>query len=1541
MPLTASALRQAHIEQIETLFNDPPSLLAVALDSAQAYLDRHFSARNEHARWLHIATPEDHPDEGAWRYASLAQMVVERLATARPVLLVQDYHKVVRRVREVIEPGGPSLAELEVLINECGSFLLEAFSQRLQAWWHEAMPVDSVRWGYLSDELLALFYDAPMPPGMSSARFAELFPKTLLRATRPDREWSLHSAALRVQTLHLQQNQLRTLPWLLLERTLALGRSSLLVYNPASGITHIEAIDDIGALLAAEVEPSPSGQVAQWFSQPVEGDPFDAVAASYLERQLRDLDRIDRRVPRTPQALQQLLNDITDPFHWFVARLSSLQQKLRAGLPLWLSQADAADSIACAQLLRGWVLAGHAEGAHDYLEGIPTIEQFAIEQLQGCLKQQPLTAKLKAQDISLRFDRVIAAAVPLPGGFIAGEVEPVTVTLVQLALENLAGFPHTPKSISLKGEKAPTWLTYNLLSTCIEQVDIGQAYPLLLKRKLVEDQSEATRRRRLFSRQLRNQLPLLALQYKIQGLHGLTRTGFLRLQAALQATPAQRLLDGKGMALWPLAFRAAPDQVADVVANQFIIGPQAGHEGPHLLYRPLLSPTLQEYESLAALLEAIRAPGELQDQVLSWIDARRQAIYVKGGFIEPHIRHFLPTDEFTVYTKPAPAQLHKQVVEGDPAQQVFIATVEALVTLADRQSQSNAEQRWATLKKLGWLLFTNLLPFLRGPAALSGWLLQLTDSVREDLQSLHSTDAQARAAAVTDMLVNLIAVIAHQAAPHDVQRHLDLEHPAFAPLARAEPLPAAPVRVVAPASFSAPLGWANARDTLPPAMQARLTALSLESQPTPDDLKQAEASGPLQGLLKPASAVGGYWQALVRGRVYRVQIQQGRVRVVGATDEILGPWLKHLGNGRWDIDLGLHLRGGADVPARQEARQAASTRRESLTRDYQQARQDQTRARQAMAVARALVEQPEGAIDEQRRVQARQRYHQEAERACGFARKELHTLRALRELAPRTRYEEELCGALESVVLSTQLLSSLTRDQMVATNARLDPVFKLLEDETEDEAQSDINRQAHVELGQGLRELATLHDHAIHWRTLEDLHLDELRQVPRLGRDKAEALTAGLPPRPSVQDLQALQFTTLWGIAIDVAGPPLEDAFFDSISETINRARRANRSMADLRHVEVTDQERIELLESVDQVYAQTDDQIEFWRAMEPDKFNVDYLQKLQALLTQLHLYIEGQLNDLTQPVAKTRPRTKPPAPIPGARRKKIIRTRNRDLYVAQLSDLPSDHPAAELRDPSGQVIAAFTEAEDGVWDARPTPARRRPDPALSSLMEKGEALLATVDKAINQVKAMIPGVHQPSSLQYLLESQATRRRWVAEDINKKLSVLDSTRLAVVQQANARAMVSRLHASVASLEAAGLEARIQASKVRPITQDKLEFLHRHHEVRITRRGGRVALKGHRDDYLQVYAVVDAANGEALCVAHFHYPTQKALDDHFVAAHLKRPEQEYLGRQDQAEVEADRFARIRRGQTGQLQPVPEIERQALSLGVARRLFFSLD
>lgn len=110
-----------------------------------------------------------------------------------------------------------------------------------------------------------------------------------------------------------------------------------------------------------------------------------------------------------------------------------------------------------------------------------------------------------------------------------------------------------------------------------------------------------------------------------------------------------------------------------------------------------------------------------------------------------------------------------------------------------------------------------------------------------------------------------------------------------------------------------------------------------------------------------------------------------------------------------------------------------------------------------------------------------------------------------------------------------------------------------------------------------------------------------------------------------------------------------------------------------------------------------------------------------------------------------------------------------------------------------------------------------------------------------------------------------------------------------------------------------------------------------------RQGARVPIKGKSRDFLQVYAVVDTHTGQALCYAHFHYDSRVGPDDHYKdnAAHLKSPEQERMGRQAQAEVEAQAFARIRTGQTGRVRQTLEIERASISRRLARRLFFSVD
>ncbi|MFL1550815.1 hypothetical protein ACI77I_17185 [Pseudomonas sp. D47] len=1536
----ATSARQVHIEQIETLFLSPAPLQAVAQEAAQAYLDQYFAAQKWSASLIHLGTPT----ADSSTYQPLPELLVQRLANARPTLLVEGYHLVVCRVREVFDPSGPSLADVEKLINHCGAVLLRSFGNRLQAWWSEPVPINMTRWRYLSDHLLGLLYDSPKPPGMDEKGFAALFPKTLLRPLRPSVQWSLHDGPLQVRTVHLlgaglAGDQAQTLPLLILSHA-----AKTLLFSPASGVHELNSLDDVGALLPAYTSPVLTGAADQWFTQQAQGDPFDALAASYLARQQLEIDSIERDVPRTVEACQALLDYIVDPRRWFVCELSARQQRLRQAMPLWLAQAGAEDSIAYARLLQQWVLAQHDSGATHFLAGIESIQACADRQLQHCLNAQPGATRIKPGEVSLTFDRVIAAPVPVQGGFIAGEVDPVTVTLTELALENLAGFPHTAKRITLNGKAAPTWLTYTLIKQCVEEADVGQTYPALLKKMLIDDTAEATRRRQQFSRQLRVQLPLWALASKLTGEHGVTWVGFQRVRAALQASAAERKVGTQAVALWPLAFKATADARADGVANMFIIGPLLGQSGPHLLYRPLFSPMLQEYESLEALFTAIKNPGALQDNVLTWLAPARRAVYANKGFNQPHIRRFLQGDEFTVYEAPAPAQLSKQVSNTDPAHQVFEATAKALVALADRQAVSNAEQRWANLKQAGWLLFGTVLPLLNGPLALGGWLLQVVDSAQRDIDGLQSQDGQTRNAALTDMLANLMAIVAHQATPQDTQQHVALEHPVFAPLARVEPAAGEPIAVPlkpipAPVTFYAPTRWANARQVLSTQQQALIQPLRLKTfaEPWPVTLDNADASGPTQGLLRDTSQVPQQWQALVQGALYRVNVMQGLVRVVSADGATLGPWLRHLGQGQWDFDLGLRLPGGNADEAIERTRQAQLATRVSLEVDYEKTVADRARADRAMRLARTLATQPAGQITEQQRAQAWETYGREMSNKFEHGQLELQRLKYLRELGPRPGYEAHLCQALESVILTAQLLDAQSRRQIVALNTRLRPVVDRLSGETTEEAESAINREDHAELDTIMRELAAVQEKAIRWRTLEAGYLDDLSQVPRLGRDKSGALTLGV--RPSIRDLQSLLLTTLWRISIDVAGPVLSDDFFNSVDETVNRARLASRSLADLQQLQATSAERIELLKSIDHVYAQTDDQIEFWRAMAPDTFDLEFLQKLQELLVSLHQQAEKDLADLLQVPPQAAPPAVP-APAPqGSRRKKIIRTRNHDMYVAQVSEATQPGPVtAALHEAGGEVIGSFTEADDGVWEpVKPAP---KADAQLGSLLQKGQGLLDDEHRAIQQVEALIERANDPSSLEYLLEAQANMRRWTAEAIARRRQGMENTRLVAPQQAKALTMERDLRLAQARLSAAGVNARTRATRRRPATQGGVDFLFSRGEVRIFRQGERVLLKGTVDDYLQVYVVTDARDTQqALCYAHFHYKRRDSPDDHYEGEpHLKRPEQERLGRQAQARVEAEAFARMRTGQTGRVRQTLDIDRATITRPFARRLFF---
>lgn len=1508
------SLRQGHIDEIRSVFADPPSLATVAADSAQAYLDVHFAEGKYNAGHLEIAGPS-----GPFR--SVTAWVLERLAAGRPTLLVEQYHRAATRVREVYVPSNLSLAQVEVLINRCGSELLGLYARRLQAWWREALPVNMTRWGYLSDELLELLYDTPRPPGMNAQQFAVVLPKSLFYPRRPNRLWSAHGPALRVQTVHVRTGAAtQMLPLLLFSQPSGPG---VVLFSAASGVQVLDDLGAVQALLPAHASPLLAPLTGEWFALDAQGDPFDALAASYLQRQLQEIASLDLRVPRSLEDYQQLLAIITDSRRWFEPNLSARQQYLRDHLPPWLAHADSDACIDYAQLLQALVLDRQQHGYQHFLDGIPTLRSYADGRLTTCLGKEPRAANLHPADIELTFDRVIAAAVPVPGGFIAGEVHTQTLSLTDLALENLAGHGYTAKSIRLKGATAPAWLTYALLKACVSAADVGQAYPAMLKKHLIDDRADATRRCRRFSQQLRIQLPMQALEWQIKGEHGMTREGFRRLRAALRASATERKVDGRAMALWPLALKATATATADRVANMFVIGPQEGEDGCHVLYRPLYEPSLQAFTSLTGLFDAIKQPGALQDSVLTWIDARRQAVYANNGFHEPHVRHFLPGDEFTTYQKPAPAQLSKTVSSLDPAHQLFSAMAEALVTLADRQSVSNAEQRWASLKQIGWLVFGTLQPLLSGPLMLVGWLVQLLDTAEQDIAALQSTDQQAHNIALMDMLANLMVVLAHQAAPHDVRRHVALEHPVFAPLAEADTAPVAPVLRLPPAGFTAPTSWANARNALTPALLARLQAMSVKTfaEPWPKTLPGAEKSGPWQGLLRDAQKTPTQWDALVRGHQYRVRVEGGRVRVTSADGNRLGPWLKAVAPGVWEVDLQLRLSGGADGAAQ------APADPQVLEAQYRQAITASARAQRAMEVARNLAEQPSQALDDAQRARVLASYRKALESKVEHSRNEVQLLRRLRELAPRPRYEQELSELLYSTLLTLQLLDSQMRAQVQQANARLLPLLS-------------GGEEAHAELNQGMRELAASYDSAIHWRTLEANCFDELRQVPRFGRDKARQAAETIPVRPSILDLQSLQLGTLAGLAVDVPGTLYDPELLDSLMHTFERARWATRSLAELPQLHASDAQQIELLDSVDHVLAQTDDRIDLWRATEPARFDAEYLDKLQALLGTLREQVERDLGELLEPTSPQGP-AQPSPPVPVTRRKKIIRTRNRDLIVVDSEAEGSK--TAQVTDASGSVIGTFTEEPDGVWAQQLAPHPPRADPELGSLLKTADVLLQDVEADITKVEVTALQVKEPASPQHLLEAQARRRLWVADAIQKKLRSLEHARLAALQQAKARSLETRLRAAVVRLKEAGLTARIRATlakKNQPLTQDEVAFLDQHHEVMIVRRGPRSPLKGPPPEYLQEYAVNNARTGETLAFAHFHYKKKADLDDHFSAAHLKTVEQVRMGRQAQAQVEAQAFSRMRSGQSGRV-PTLQVHRAEIQLQLARRLFFSVD
>uniref|UniRef100_UPI003F69DDC6 dermonecrotic toxin domain-containing protein n=1 Tax=Pseudomonas sp. N8 TaxID=3449428 RepID=UPI003F69DDC6 len=1142
-----------------------------------------------------------------------------------------------------------------------------------------------------------------------------------------------------------------------------------------------------------------------------------------------------------------------------------------------------------------------------FLNGIDDIKAFTADALLDRLGKANDSSPAPLPSNQLRPDDVVltfSVSAGYPGTI--GVSEKRQMSLTELAIRNLVGRPSGTFSLSHRLDHAlPTWLTPAFINQLIEQVDIGATYPRYLRQHLLDDSPRTQDRQRIFAEQLPAQLMLEALKQKLAQENGMTAPGLRLLEAVLQPNAASQQVNGRPVVVRHLGILRKPQTQADTVANMFIIEAQDIASGPHLLYRPLYAPSLQQFATREALMQAIAATGDLQDSILTWLPDAARPIYANGGFLEPHIVRFFSGDEFSVPDKPAPATLalddaHGELLQslhnGELMHYLYGCNAQALITQADRDSVSNRESRWAVLLEGGGLLFNTLLfPLLRGPAMTTVWLWNLMASAQQDIPALTGEDPVARELAAVDLLVNLAllvsqlpaghAPVARAAVPESIQEQA-MRPPAPRVVAEQWPEPAAPTLVegtVAVPDAHADnrrlnVDFARASGQPTPQQQARLQRLQVPPPATPPVPIE---NGPFQGLY----VIDNKWHAQVKGAFYRVTPEyDGSATIVDPLAPLdadkNGPPLRVDAQGHWHLDLRLRLLGGSP-PKRLEAQRRANLERAKQLTDESNRLEAQDADRQkALEVAQQVMTRTEEGSQ-----------YTEAQRAA--KRKIFYDL-----LKEQTEMYLTLANsAAERASLGIGFPSGYMHVLMenVINNAR--KAFLITETELQ------ALQQAHPQFGEhaNIREVvirdvesymkyldtkSNIHDQAIHWLELKDDYLERLLNLDASGARAFERLTRNRPANESnAFGSKIRQLTTLPMLSVKNRQSALPDRLLRILIPLMEHIR----SHDDLQTYDISPSDRIEVLESLTEHYGKTLDTLKGTKALYLDDINESYFDRVVKLIEGLYQEVSSKLAAEIKPEPKPRKRIpKRPRTGVGLPQKKLIRTRHNGVLIGDLKPAGTSLPieVVEMHSKgSNQILATYSRHED-VWDVvdvrRPTPAPQTR--SIKAIRTHAQELLGELDKRMSRAESYKTHCRHPQEIEEILNNEASHFRTLSEELDRALMASPTSRTPANE-----ALGQLLSDAATNLTTKGSDLRTELSLKLPPTDGNLRFLFEKNLVQVARLGDRTALQGARKDFLQEYAINDR-DGFAIWYAHFHYEAADTPKDNFSVAHLKTKEQ---------------------------------------------------
>ncbi|MBV4455953.1 MULTISPECIES: hypothetical protein [Pseudomonas] len=1519
-PAPLTALSQLPARAVHNHFATRPRLVSVVFNALNSRLLERYPALKLDLTQVKLASPTV---AGGFTLQLLLNVAIAHVYN--PQLL--DFAP--RHGRSLFlteKPPVPLSAEIDMqviaqIIDEVRSTLYIDYQQAVADYWNALDSHGHSRWQWLGDFLQGQMVAA----ATAQAGLSDLQRDMLATvAAWPELDTRLPRSTPATYAYFIESTLLSAgKPLSLLTPDLLLVRDKHVLLCSLDGA--YEGFTDIDAFSAAwgeKLKRQFQFDSLTWRRNEPYGNVFEQQAGLILNQQLEALASLSFAA-QSEEALAARLDKLTDPALLLAktpGAARAVLEKINTQLPDWLQRANADDRFAYHRHLQDMAQVLKKNRGRSFNEGIESIHGFSRDALRR--QMQADHGDCDPDDVVLDF----AVAAGYPGG--AGIIQHVRLSLTELAVKNLAGKPKGTLTLSSKTADAlPAWLTpdYLLGSTgLIQRVDIGSAYPQTLRDHLLTDSRDARNREQLFCRELKVRLPMQALEFKVRRQYGLTTTGYRYVKALMGEDPAHRWVEGQEIVLRPLGLCRKPHAAPDPVENFFIIEPRQANIGPHLLYRPLYPDCLYEYSSRQALLEAIATPGALHDSVLTWLTDKARPVYANGGIKEPHILQFLSGDDATRYDPPAPATLAldegaaqwlQSQLNGQLLNHLFGSTARALVDLADRESVSNHESRWAILMEGAWLLFnTLLLPLLRGPAMLAGWLMILVSSLEQDLAGLDSTDATTRELALIDLLLNMAMVLLHatapsnprpaaldERAPDDLAARLDAwRRPASAPHP-IEPVRVSQGSVALPGE--PPLTGQTALDfsrsiASPKAAENLLAALLEVNVPWPERLPAAEASGPCKGLYR----IGDHWHASLGGLLFQVAVVPGFGEVyLVHPQHPLRPGFKLTsdGQGHWRLDRGARLEGGMPRDRRTAWRlnhaervQGLSAQLQALGEQFVQGDRDAAPIVIALNVASARLKQQKKtqrqiwvllgkALPELR--EALSKRHQAEQQKTAMARAELDIAyanyrQAKEDFLPTVqRYQdkaEELL-AIDKANPSYKRKTDITRGYLyqywgTLYNFELHRFTDSFETER-GESYAELNDRANAELQTGVTD--AYQELLLLWKE----QFEVFKQLHGLA-EKMEGILREADPalRKSL-----LQDKTVPAVVPSVA---IKQSLLIFLSELVLNHSHGSREPSEgpfvltlsdpkresiiLSHAQLRDAggystaEQMDVLKGVLELYEQLENAVNSLVEMGSGFIREDYRTPFLEHLSEARQSLETQLADLILVDEGFAPLQTPSAVTRGRRPGKVVfRTRTHQHLVGDLQ--PDEANSAgrfvRIQDPITQkVVATYHEhASEGFWEEVAPPST--PAPSSAPLIRS----LEVIKDQAETVKARRGNIERTIRDQQKKLQDPTRRETVrplewAEMLTPQASQLEVLAEEVARDHGAQEQASALISAYRS-EAQRLRERARQVCGEGFMQQRprpanIAYLWRQGFVDINLVRSRVRLK--TGDYLTEYAVRD-------------------------------------------------------------------------------------